>query len=530
MSTPATGDVATAKSGSGHQPVNILLVDDNPAKLVALDTAIAPLGENIIKATSGADALRELLAHEFAVIILDVSMPVMDGFETARMIRGRQRTANTPIIFASAINLAETDALRGYALGAVDYILAPVVPEVLRAKISVFVQLYRKTQEVQEHVRKLEERTRQLEQSQMQLRMAERMASLGTLAAGLGHDMGNLLLPIQARLDSVQTDSLPADVRDCLSAVNTSIGYLRRLAGGLRLLALSPGDDVPSQQATELPSWWDEVEPMLKNALPRGIHLQAHLDSGLPQVLIARHLLTQVVFNLVQNAGDVLRERGWGSVAITASADKDAVNLHVKDDGPGMSDEVRRRCVEPFFTTKSRTLSTGLGLAMVNGIMERCGGTLSVETAIGEGTTFTCRLRPAGRTVPATAPTAAIGVHDPRLRAITKSLLEVHGFHALHCGDDSPPQTLLWLRDAADAMKSDAAEFLRGDPRRLLVLFGEAPFTPACDRVILMPRSPPIPELRGLLGSLARQFKNVAEPGSLAMAGSTPPEATGAAG
>ncbi|HET9298647.1 MAG TPA: response regulator, partial [Candidatus Polarisedimenticolaceae bacterium] len=112
--------------------VNVLLVDDRPDKLLALEAILADLGPNVLKARSGPEALRHLLRNDFAVILLDVHMPQMDGFETASLIRQRQRSANTPIIFLTAVSDTETLASRGYSLGAVDYIQMPVAPEVLK--------------------------------------------------------------------------------------------------------------------------------------------------------------------------------------------------------------------------------------------------------------------------------------------------------------------------------------------------------------------------------------------------------------
>ena len=139
----------------GDEKVSILLVDDRPDKLLAHEAVLAELGENLVRAHSGVEALRCLLHQDFAVILLDVNMPVMDGFETAALIRQRPRSETTPIIFISAVNDTENHVSRGYSLGAVDYILTPVVPEILRAKIAVFVDLFRKTQQVK---RQAEER------------------------------------------------------------------------------------------------------------------------------------------------------------------------------------------------------------------------------------------------------------------------------------------------------------------------------------------------------------------------------------
>jgi len=137
------------------------VVDDHPDKLVALEAILAELGQNVVKVGSGKEALRALLHGDFAVILLDVSMPVMDGFETAALIRTRPRCEHTPIIFITAYG-DETHVARGYRLGAVDYILTPVVPEVLRAKVSVFVELFRKTEEIRRQAAQLRERAAQL--------------------------------------------------------------------------------------------------------------------------------------------------------------------------------------------------------------------------------------------------------------------------------------------------------------------------------------------------------------------------------
>jgi len=155
------------------EKVNILLVDDQPAKLLSYEAILAELGENLILANSGREALQSLLKHEVALILLDVVMPEMDGFETATLIRQHPRLEQTPIIFVTALSTSDLDRLKGYALGAVDYVFVPVVPEILRAKVVVFVELYRKRQELQNLNRTLEqrviERTRQLEEANQQL-------------------------------------------------------------------------------------------------------------------------------------------------------------------------------------------------------------------------------------------------------------------------------------------------------------------------------------------------------------------------
>jgi PAS domain S-box-containing protein len=144
-----------------NSKANILMVDDTPENLVALEAVLSELGQNLVKARSGEEALRLLLRQEFAVILLDVNMPGLNGFETAQMIRQRKSTEHIPIIFVSAISTSDTHLFKGYALGAVDYIFTPVIPDVLRSKVSVFVELLKKTEEAKtqaEQLRKMEER------------------------------------------------------------------------------------------------------------------------------------------------------------------------------------------------------------------------------------------------------------------------------------------------------------------------------------------------------------------------------------
>src|SRR2546427_7587695 len=142
---PAVVPTMSAPKKQAGGKANILLVDDRADKLLALEAILSSLGQNLVKARSGKEALRHLLQQEFAVILLDVSMPCMDGFETASLIRKRPSSEHTPIIFITSISNSELQVAKGYSLGAVDYILSPIVPEVLRSKVSVFVELHKQS-------------------------------------------------------------------------------------------------------------------------------------------------------------------------------------------------------------------------------------------------------------------------------------------------------------------------------------------------------------------------------------------------
>src|SRR5947209_5597411 len=165
--------------------VNILMVDDQPAKLLSYEVILSELGENLIKATSGREALEQLLKNDVAVVLMDVSMPEIDGFEMADMIRQHPRFQKTAIIFISAVHLTDLDRIKGYQRGAVDYISVPVVPELLRAKVSVFAELHRKTRQLEMLNREL----RRLSSSLIAMQDEERRRIARELHDGLGQEL-----------------------------------------------------------------------------------------------------------------------------------------------------------------------------------------------------------------------------------------------------------------------------------------------------------------------------------------------------
>jgi PAS domain S-box-containing protein len=186
----ATWQEKTLNEKSVSEKVNVLLVDDQPDKLLAYDVILGELDENLVKTSSAREALQFLLKNDVAVVLVDVCMPDLDGFQLAAMIREHPRFRKTAIIFISAIHLTDVDRLRGYEMGAVDYVPVPVVPEVLRAKVRVFAELFRKTRELEQLNSKLErhvaERTAQLEASNSRLTQSEQGRSLALAAGQMG--------------------------------------------------------------------------------------------------------------------------------------------------------------------------------------------------------------------------------------------------------------------------------------------------------------------------------------------------------
>jgi PAS domain S-box-containing protein len=351
--------------------------------------------------------------------------------------------------------------------------------------------------ELSRYRRQLEEqvvaRTASLEESNSQLRLSERMAALGTLCAGLGHDMGNLLLPVRLRLEAMEMKGVPLSIADDVKAIGTCAEYLQRLANGLRLLSLDP-DRPCGSETTNLIEWWADVESFLRNCLPRGIELERRFDERLPLVRVPRHRLTQAIFNLVQNAGDAMGgAKAGGRVRMTASAGPGAatVRIVVSDDGRGMTPEVRARCFEPFFTMKPRGISTGLGLSLVHGIVQQSGGSIEVESVEGEGTSFTLTFQSAAaHTAPASVTPSGqpirvfVSVDDARLRsyavAVGKAMGCVVDDDATppepRCGTEDP-EDCIWVASAGQLDADGLNRYLSGagHSSRKVIAFGESP-------------------------------------------------------
>jgi anti-sigma regulatory factor (Ser/Thr protein kinase) len=328
----------------------------------------------------------------------------------------------------------------------------------------------------------VQDRTRALEETHARLRESERMAMIGTLSAGLGHDMGNLLLPLRLRLDTLNGMNLPEAAKSDLEGIAAAVRYLQRLTSGLRLLARDPEGRAQEQEVTRVGPWWDEVDALMKDALAPGITLTASFDDRVPPVAVPQAALTQIVLNLVQNAGHALKDRPDGTITVSAAAvpEERAVRISVSDNGPGMDEETRRRCFEPFFSTKRRQLSTGLGLAVVRGLVERSGGTIAVESSPGRGATFTVTLRSAAARVEPEAPVreAAVTVRDPRARALVSSVL-THAEFEVSTRAPHDGRCRVWITDSLDP---SIERFVAADPGRLVIVIGArsgAPSHPA---------------------------------------------------
>ena len=314
-------------------------------------------------------------------------------------------------------------------------------------------------------------------ESDARLRQSDRLSALGTLAAGLGHDMNNVLLPVRAHLNALAAGAAQRGHTECSGHINEigkSVVYLQQLADGLHYLVTDAGHADDGEDGARLAAWWAQSGSLLSRTLPPLSTVKASIPSYLPVVRVSAHALTQAVLNLFVNAGEAITARGdgtLGDVRISASVTPDgrAVVLSVRDNGIGMSEAVRVRARDMFFTTKSRGLGTGLGLAMVSRIATECGGSLSITSEPGKGTTMSMVL-PVVEDETDTSTRIALTSEDGRAAALMQSSLRAHGFASVTI--DEADDADVWVADPRTVPAAEAKAWLAARPDRSLVLLG----------------------------------------------------------
>ena len=370
---------------SDHEPINILMVDDQPGKLLTYEAILSELGENLLTARSAREALVHLLATDIPIILIDVNMPELDGFELAKLIREHPRYQQTAIIFISAVHLTHLDQLKGYAHGAVDYITAPIIPELLRAKVRVFADLYRKTVALQ---REMAERQRLEREAQR----VQHFALLGRLAAGVSHEIRNPLAALFLHVDLLEeelqepTPESTPQVTQALAEIRMNLARLEDLVQDyLTLVRTSQLERTPQDLGAALHAWAAEWQQLATN---QGVLLRLEELEDLGTVALHASTLRRAMLNLVQNALDAMPQ--GGTLTLTGQRTATHVQLQVQDTGCGIPAEQFTKIFEPLYTTKPG--GSGLGLYIVQEIVAAHGGTLAVESVFGCGTTFTMTL------------------------------------------------------------------------------------------------------------------------------------------
>ncbi|MBV9274211.1 MAG: response regulator [Verrucomicrobia bacterium] len=377
---PQPGNQVRSDSTSPDDRADILLVDDREDKLLALETILAELGQNLVLARSGSEALRLLLQRDFAVIVLDVNMPGMDGFETAVLIRQRQNSELTPIIFISAVNYSEVHLARGYSLGAIDYILAPIVPEILRAKVSFFVDLYKKTEQLKQQA-EIQSRLARAEAARAEAEAAN--SSKDRFLAMLSHELRMPLTPILFSASMLSKDErLPPDARKDLESIAYNVQVEARLIDDLLDVARI------SQGKLSLTLDSADIRPLIDSALSicaedlsaKNLTVHRELGAADPTVRVDAARISQVFWNLVQNAVKFTPPHGRLTVRVI-NPEQGWLRVEVIDTGIGIAPEALPRIFDPFEQVESgRSGGLGLGLAVSKAIVELHGGKISASS------------------------------------------------------------------------------------------------------------------------------------------------------
>ncbi|HEV7863212.1 MAG TPA: ATP-binding protein [Acidimicrobiia bacterium] len=365
----------------------VLLVDDRPDNLLALRSVLEPLDLSLVEAGSGEEALRHLLAGEFALIVLDVQMPGLDGFETARLIRGRERTRYVPIIFLTAISGEPEHYLRGYQSGAVDYVYKPFEPEILRAKVSVFVELWARGATIEAQRAELAARLGELDEAHASLaaqavELERSNAALERFAQVVGAELREPMHTVAGLLDLLDdrhSGSLSDEGRTLLARGMAGTDRARSIVASLLDYARASTIDLRRDQfplAEALAEAEAETGPQLVEAKAEVV------AGGLPLVSGDRNQLVQLLAQLLDNA---VRFRGSDApvVAVSAETVAGAVRVSVADNGPGLAETELPRLFTAFARPVSAGVANGrgagLGLALCRRIVERHGGMIWAE-------------------------------------------------------------------------------------------------------------------------------------------------------
>jgi signal transduction histidine kinase len=358
-----------------------LLVDDDPTKRFALKTILSPLGETLVEASSGADALRQLLRQEFAVVLLDVRMPMMDGFDTAQLIRQRPRSELTPIIFVTALDQAETDMGRG----AVDFVFAPVVPAILRAKVGVFVELYRAQQELRRYRNQLEEL---VEERTTALTAINR--ELEAFSYSVSHDLRAPLLAFDGLSQALLEDyggRLDNRAKDYLHRMRRASQRMGSVFDGLQSLFRVTSGEI-HRERVDLSAMAPEIVEELRTSSPdRQVAVEVAPELS---VSADARLMRIMLGNLINNAWKFTSNKRAAVIEVGCEYVDGEARQFVRDNGVGFDMLYSHKLFGAFqrLHSQSEFPGAGIGLATVRRIVNRHGGRCWAEGAVGEGATF----------------------------------------------------------------------------------------------------------------------------------------------
>ncbi|MDB4969942.1 MAG: response regulator receiver sensor hybrid histidine kinase [Myxococcales bacterium] len=380
---------------------SILLVDDVPANLLALEAVLEPLGHRLIKARSGTEALKHVMDEEFALILMDVQMPDMDGFQTVALIKQRPKSVRVPIIFITAIAKEAQHISTGYQYGAVDYITKPFDADILRAKISVLVSLHLQAERIVRQQALLLKRRHELEQQQMKRALAESHNLMkDQFLAAISHELRTPLNVIVGWTDLLVAGGLDAEkTRRAIETIQRSANVQKKLIDDLldvsrMLVGKLKLEPEQTRVATVIQAAVDSLQP---EARAKGVQLRSGIleECGEVTADLDPARMEQVFGNLLSNA--VKFTPAGGSVEVALSRCSGVADVEVRDTGIGIVSAELPFVFDRFWQSAhpnpQRTQGLGLGLAIVRQLVELHGGTVEAHSAgPGSGSTFTVKL------------------------------------------------------------------------------------------------------------------------------------------
>lgn len=360
----------------------ILTIDDSPNNIRLLSTFLSRVGYNVLGAEDGLAGFGLAVTHQPDLILLDVMMPDMSGYEVIKMLKSEQKTQDIPVIFLTVKDEIE-DKVHGLGLGAVDYITKPFNPAEVSARVATQLRL-----------KSLHEKELLYQKALVE---SQRLVSIGRLGAGIGHNFNNLLTGVRGNLELVQMEVDP-DSR-IYQRVSTAIEAADRMIELIKKFLTFAGTGKKGSSQIELNGFIEEVTQFFVATIPKTLALKVEKADAPLYTIADVNLLQQAVFNLLNNAREAIQNEGNILIRINQVKlpellygklnNKPADNyarIEVIDDGPGMTADVLQHAVEPFFTTK-QTVGAGLGLSVAYGIINNHSGVLDILSNVGEGTT-----------------------------------------------------------------------------------------------------------------------------------------------
>ncbi len=411
----AARDERSVRTGGGPAPsADVLIVDDNPANLMAMEAALEGLGQMIVSARSGQEALRLMLTRDFAVILLDVNMPGMGGLETADLIRERKRSRFTPVIFITAAARDDGEVTAAYKKGAVDFLFKPVVADILRSKVAVFIELHRRTVEVaqqaelirahaiREHAVKLEDERRRWADEALKRRVEELAASdrrKDEFLAMLGHELRNPLTPIVSGLALLRErlasgPTIDPQIRRVCARIERQTSHLTRLVDDLLDISRINSGKIELRKSTV--TLQEMVEHAVLTSRPLIDEAKHSLALEFPPepvyLFVDNVRLTQVLSNLLNNAARYTPP--GGQLRLRCVANLGTVEIQVMDNGNGITSELLPQVFDMFVQAHDpRSAGLGLGLSLVKTLVGLHGGQVAAfSDGPGLGSTFTVTL------------------------------------------------------------------------------------------------------------------------------------------